>query len=891
MHQVASTSSFSLHPTLWIAIAFSAGIGTASVIDIPLQNLIGLSVAFAVVALLFRTRLAATFLILAAFAAAGMMTCTAERKGVQPDRIKLLYDTGEIISGDPVEIEGVLTTAPELSADGHFLTLRTQRLRGRNTDRQVSGRVRLFVPVTPAADLPILNYGSHIIVRCILEREDEYLNPGVLRRPDYLDQIDIDATGSVKSPLLIEHLADESVFLPLKWVYNQRASLIDTFISELSSPAAGVMTASLLGDKYFLDAVTADAFREGGTFHVLVISGLHITFIGGILLLLLRRMTRNRSIQFLVTGGFLWAYTLAVGAEVPVVRAAVMFTVVLYSYVVYRPTSMLNSLGFCALLLLAWHPSDLFTPSFHLTFVSVASIVAIAYPLIESIRKIGAWSPSAKIPFPPDVSHTLRRVCETLYWDNEAWAFERNRQIWSANLFKSPYFRGQLKGALQKVVRYIIEGLVVSFIVQICMLPLLIVYFHRLSFVSIVLNLWVGFFIAVESMAAVAAVLLKSLSPLIAAPLFLFAETINWLMMLAPRLFTGHGWSGLRLPVYSGAGRSVYILYYALLIGAAYAIRRWAQGNSSKDSRSRAVVFALGMMLIGHTAVMILHPYSAPKPDSRLKIDFLDVGQGDAALVTFPDGPTMLIDGGGQMQYRRSGEEATQDFERDVRRIGESVVSEFLWQRGYSRMDYILATHSDTDHMQGLVDIANNFTIGTALIGRAATGDPDYDELSHTLSSHAIPTAFVLSGDTFTIGDVLIEVLNPGEVKERPGLSNNDSSVVVKLTYKDRSFLLTGDIESAAEAEIIASGAKLAVDVVKVPHHGSRTSSTTGFVDSVDPQFAVISVGRHSLFGHPHPEIVERWRLTGADVRTTGDKGMVTISTDGSDLQISTFVQ
>ncbi len=150
-------------------------------------------------------------------------------------------------------------------------------------------------------------------------------------------RIGIDATCSVKSDrLLKEHIADESVFLPLAWVYDQRANVIDEFRRNLSPKAAGVMIASLLGNKYFLDKDTADLFRDGGTFHILVISGLHITFIGGLLLLIMRQMTRNRWVQFAVTVCTLWAYTLAVGADLPVVRAAIMFTVLLFGYVIYR---------------------------------------------------------------------------------------------------------------------------------------------------------------------------------------------------------------------------------------------------------------------------------------------------------------------------------------------------------------------------------------------------------------------------------------------------------------------------------------------------------------------------------------------------------------------------
>ena len=887
MPLLTSSTRFSLVPLFWLSSAFALGILAASLIDFGLFIGTGISVICAILASLFRRHSAATVLMVAAFVLAGAVAYTAEIRSVRPDRIKVLYDSGTIPSGESVEIEGVLKGSPEAAAEGEFLTVVTDRLRHRTVDRMVTGKVRLFLPHSGEIEPLRLKHGSRVVIQCILEREDEYLNPGVIRRTQLLDQLGIDAGGAVKSSLLIEHIADESVFLPLAWVYDQRARLIDDLNSALSPSAAGVMTASLLGGKHFLDRDTAEVFREGGTFHVLVISGLHITFIGGILLLVVRSLTRNRWAHFYIPAIFLWAYTLAVGADVPVVRAAVMFTVVLFSYVIYRPANLLNSLGLCVLSLVAWRPSDLFNPSFQLTVVSVAAIIAIAYPLIDGMRRIGSWTPTAKTPFPPDVPDLLKRICETLYWNEEAWQFERKRQIWSAGIIKSPYMAGRLSGPLQKVLRYLTEGVLVSLIVQICMLPLLVVYFHRVSIVSIVLNLWVGFFIAVESFAVVLVAILKGISPLMAVPLFALADAVNWVMLLLPRAITGYWWSGFRSPVYSGPGRLVYFLYLALIAVLAFGISRWDPMKLGR--RIRPVFVGDGLAALVLFLVIVFHPFSAPRPDGRLKIDFLDVGQGDAALVTFPDGQTMLVDGGGRMRFKRSNDDEGEPFEPDVRRLGESVVSEFLWERGYSRMDYILATHSDADHMQGLADVAKNFRIGHAMIGPIPTDDPEYDELKGVLESRAVKTTFISAGHSLNVGGVTIDILYPPE-NIAPDTSPNDTSVVLRLTYGERVFLLTGDIEARAESHLISSGIELFADVIKVPHHGSRTSSTAALVDSIKPQIAVIPVGRRSYFGHPHREVVDRWHAAGADVRTTGEKGMVTVSTDGNDLAVSTYV-
>jgi competence protein ComEC len=191
-----------------------------------------------------------------------------------------------------------------------------------------------------------------------------------------------------------------------------------------------------------------------------------------------------------------------------------------------------------------------------------------------------------------------------------------------------------------------------------------------------------------------------------------------------------------------------------------------------------------------------------------------------------------------------------------------------------------MATHADADHIQGLADVAANFDIGVVAVGRAADGDKDYDALVNVVRRKNIPFATVSAGEVLNAGGARIEILNPAAAS---GSANNDS-VVVRIVFGERSFLMTGDIEGSGEAAIIQHN--LASDVVKVPHHGSRTSSTRAFIDSTRAAYAVISVGKRSRFGHPHPEVVERWRSAGAEVIRTGESGTVTFVTDGKNLQL-----
>lgn len=889
--------NFNRDPMLWLAVSFAGGILAASVPGFSLTATVVVTAIFALAAFIFRSHHSATLLIFIAFMVAGMSSALAEKQSVSPERLKVLYDNGTIRSGDPVEIEGVLLSSPEPSVESVLLKLRAEKLSYRGRELNVSGNVRLFLRVVDnvesdqRSDISDLKYGSRLKIVCTLDREDEFLNPGVISRKEMLDRLGVDAVGSIKSRLLIEKIADESLFIPLAWVYDQRARLIEDFRKNMSGPAAGVMIASLLGDKYFLDKDTADLFREGGTFHILVISGLHITFIGGLLLLFVRQIARNRWTQFIVTIAVLWAYTLAVGADVPVVRAAVMFTIVSYSYVIYRRASLLNSLGMSGLILLVWRPSDLLNPSFQLTFVSVAAIIVFAYPLVDTLRRIGSWTPSTVHPFPPNVPNWLKRFCETVYWNSRAWKYESKRHIWTANLIKTPFAADRLKSWIQRILQYLFEGILVSLIVQVCMLPLSVVYFHRVSVISILLNLWVGFFIALESFAAVIAVLINNVSSLLAAALFLVAETFNWLMLLLPRLFADNAWLSYRLPAYSGYGRTIYFLFFVPIIFLAIALNRWYPFELKRRSwmMRRSILTPATAVLIVLGAVIVLHPLSVEPPDGRLQVDFLDVGQGDAALVTFPDGRTLLVDGGGRMKYR-AGDEDAESFEPDVQGIGETVVSQFLWHRGYSKVDFILATHADADHIQGLTDVAKNFEIGAALFGRPPIDDPDFAELAGVLRRRAIPIDLVERGDRFKFGDVSVEVLYPVASYDSNAGSDNDRSVVLRIVCGSRALLLTGDIERLAESELVNDGGTLNADVVKVPHHGSRTSSTLEFINAAAAKYAVISVGRTSPFGHPHQDVVDRWKAAGVDVVTTGRSGMVSISTDGRDLKTTSFL-
>ncbi|MEO6588237.1 MAG: ComEC/Rec2 family competence protein [Pyrinomonadaceae bacterium] len=904
-----SPKNFTFYPLLWLAVCFALGVLGAKNINFGWQVYLTICIAFTLLTAFFIKHNFTVIFLFVAFAAVGGLCFQIENQIISPNRVKRIYDESRINSGDSLEIEGVLQTKPELAAGGFFLILKTEKAFYKDSEMKTSGNVRLFAPIRDDKirseyDRLNLTYGSRIRVACKLRREDNFLNPGVISQTELLDQKDIDATAIIKSPLLVEKIGDVQTFAPLAWLYERRQNLIIDFRDKFNVSTAGVLIASLLGNRYFLDKPTAEVFREGGTFHVLVISGLHITFIGGLTLLFVRFLTRKRLWQFVVATTFLWAYSLAVGADVPVVRATIMFTILLFSQVIYRSGTLLNAFGACALILLVWRPNDVFTSSFQLTFASVGAIVAMAFPLIEKLRSIGNWSPSAETPFPPSVSVWLKKFCETIYWREDIWKIETKRNVWTANIFKSPYLKWHKERNLQGFARYFFEAILVSVVAQAWLLPLTIICFHRVSFFGIFLNLWVGITIALESFAAVFAVFLAQISDNLALPIIKLTEILNWLLIFVPNILNENSWASVRLPVYSGVMKTVYLLYFFPLIVLTVFINRWkpfalssnhkVQSSKSGFINKFSIVRLAWFSLLSLFALIVFHPFSAPKPDGRLRIDFLDVGQGDSALITFPNGETLLVDGGGKMSFDKISvqndyEDEPEIFEPDTQTVGETVVSRFLWEKGYSQIDYILATHADADHIQGLSDVAKNFRVRAAFFGRVPLKNVQFAVLYSILQKREIDSLTVSRGDVLTFGGAKVEVLYPEKDENNEAVSDNNHSLVLRVVYGARKFLLTGDIEKETETELLNAPEFVWTDVIKVAHHGSLTSSTPNFVDSSKAKLAIISVGKESPFGHPKPEVVERWKNTGAKVMTTGENGTISVSTDGNDLQLKTF--
>ncbi|WP_306535151.1 DNA internalization-related competence protein ComEC/Rec2 [Geobacter sp.] len=316
------------------------------------------------------------------------------------------------------------------------------------------------------------------------------------------------------------------------------------------------------------------------------------------------------------------------------------------------------------------------------------------------------------------------------------------------------------------------------------------------------------------------------------------------------------------LPVRSVTLTDLVVLYLALLAL-----------SLTKGTRTQLALCtgSVGLILMLHL------PAQADSP-SKLTVTFFSVGQGESTLITFPDGKRMLVDGGGSLH------EGGMD-------VGERLLAPALWSLGVDRLDVVVLTHPHPDHIKGLVSIASQFPIGEFWESGVTTPFGDHGELRAVLAERGVPVRRITSSSPpLAIGAVRIEPLAPAfRPPAEPECDQNDDSLVFTLEYGNFSMLFTGDIGRNAEERLLADPAKLRCTVLKVPHHGSRHSSSPRFLDAVSPRLALISAGVRNSFGLPSPETLSRLQERGVAVCRTDLNGTIEVASDGTGYTVQTF--
>lgn len=283
------------------------------------------------------------------------------------------------------------------------------------------------------------------------------------------------------------------------------------------------------------------------------------------------------------------------------------------------------------------------------------------------------------------------------------------------------------------------------------------------------------------------------------------------------------------------------------------------QPAHTKPIEARKLAFvAAGVVLFG----LVIFLWNAGRPDGRLHVAFLDVGQGDSIFVQTPNGRQLLIDGG---RYPSD----------TLDQLGRQMP---FWDRS---LDLVIATHPDADHIAGLVEVLDRYEVSSLITnGEDEAVDATHAALLAAAAERGIPLHATQEGETILLDEaVRLDILHAGAPDQ--GESRNDASIVTRLTFGALSVLLTGDAESAAETTMLENGVALESVILKAGHHGANTSSSAPFLQAVSPQIVIISAGRDNSYGHPHAAMLGRVEAIGATTLRTDELGTLEMVTDG----------
>lgn len=392
-------------------------------------------------------------------------------------------------------------------------------------------------------------------------------------------------------------------------------------------------------------------------------------------------------------------------------------------------------------------------------------------------------------------------------------------------------------------------------------LPILVLCFSRVSVVSLLSNLFVVPLTGITTVMGMISVILDNISHKLGELTGYVLQALLHLILLVTNAFASVPWAELNMKHWNIL---LVLLYYTLLVITGCSSAGFFTRHKSKAA---ACLFLMGAILLVQSFI-----------PGKLKVTFIDVGQGDSALIKTPGGATMLIDGGGSYN------------ELDTLYIGQSVIFPVLMQERIGKLDYVIVTHADADHMYGILTLMDIFPVKKAVLPDYNEAIKDFSRLIELCREMGTEIVFLSESDKINLDeDTEIEILYP--VKGASGYSNlNNVSLCGMLKYKQFQVLFTGDMEKEAENILLKNSPDLDCDVLKVSHHGGKNGTSGMFLNASCPEAAVISVGINN-YGHPSKDVLDRLYEADTKVYKTLECGAVIVESDGLRYRIKTWLK
>jgi competence protein ComEC len=676
---------------------------------------------------------------------------------------------------------------------------------------------------------PVLRLGDHLRLSCKLYPPHGFHNPGGFSYERHLAFEGIHTIGFLSEEKGLVKLGEGFKNPFLLQVESWRDHIRDFLNREAHPPTSGIFKALVLGEQGDIPEEIKEDFILTGTAHLLAISGDQFGIVALLSFSLLIWILKRSEFLLLSISVRKWA----AGLTIP--------CIIVYAFIAGGGISVIRA----AIMVITFLFSILLNRERNLLHT-----LALAAFLILIVSPPSLFDVSFQLSFLAVLS-ILYLVPRFLQEFKQEEIFLLLKTSWKKNLLK-----------------YIKLSLLVTGVAILGTAPLVAFHFNRFSPIGFFTNLfiipWVGFLIVPLS-------LIASILSFFFAPLANFLINLNGfitLILLKVLAF----FASIPYASFFVSTPTLFeiILFYLLLFLVVHL---------QKGKKTRYLFVGLCLLFALDLAFWNLRDLF----QKDFKVTFIDVGQGDSILVEFPRGKKMLIDGGGLYEDRFD--------------IGKNVIAPFLWKKKIRRIDTLVLTHPDPDHLKGLIFIASQFSMGQFWDNGFRIDSEPYLQLKKILSQKKIHTQSLDEASTLQIiNGVEIAVLNPpgwnGMPRKVQNLRDlNHFSLVLKLRFKNVTLLLAGDIGKEAEERILRKDYPLRSDILKIPHHGSSSSSTPLFLERVKPNYAILSVGERNISRLPHPEVLKRYLQRGSRILRTDKHGAITVTTDGENIEVKTFVE
>jgi len=723
-----------------------------------------------------------------------------------------------------VELRGIIAREVELRDRAQHLRVNALEIRVDGRWQKAAGEALVFVPRYPE-----YSYGDEVLLDGKLEAPPVFIH-------EITGEVEFDYAGylasqdifSVMTYPRISVLSHNNANPVLGGLYRLKQQLSLSLVRVLPEPQASLSQGVLLGMRQGIPEEIQQDFSRTGTYHLLAISGLHLGIIAAFSMSLGVALFGRRHFYYIwFSLAVIWIYALISGANPPVIRAGIMASTFLLAELAGRQRYSLPALGLAAAVMTAIDPRVLFTASFQMSFAAMAGI-AIVYPRLKT------WRPG--------------------WWEGFTW----------------------LTGKLKTLAGLMYESLVLSLAATLFVAPLVAYYFSIFSFIG-----------PAATLAALPSLPLIIAASAITAVLGLFwvlpAMIAGWFTFLFSTYMLGVVGFASNMPLAYIENVSLpgvaLVVYYLVVVMAITAFSRrrvitgWLKTRIEYDGRrwqsGRIGTGSLAGMLIAVVLVSVMLVPASCRKDEHLKVGFLDIGQGDAILVS--QGSTqVLIDGGPSPQTL-------------MQELGGLMP---FFDR---TIELVVLTHPHSDHLNGLVELFKRYNVERVLYPAQLTPAPGYESAAYRewlelVDQNQIPLRAARAGQYFNLGQGRFTVLNPRPEKSSlPAGDTDNHCIVLELEVGKFTFLLTGDLMWQGELELVLDRMLGKVTVLKAGHHGSDTSSSGEFLSVIRPETAVISVGEND-YGHPHEAAIERLSAQAGRILLTGKNDGVTFITDGQSM-------